>query len=65
MGRFEDDFGERIAEGLLNVDVRARHDVSYEVTQLQREQGRIDWKDRCSTNMEKMAKGEVTPIYQK
>lgn len=65
MGRFEDDFGERIAEGLLNVDVRARHDVSYEVTQLQREQGRIDWKDRCSANMEKMAKGEVTPIYQK
>lgn len=65
MGRFEDDFGGRIAESLLNVDVRARHDVSYEVTQLQREQGRIDWKDRCSANMEKMAKGEVTPIYQK
>lgn len=64
MGQFEDDFGGRIAEGLLNVDVRARHEVSHEVMQPQREQGRIDWKDRCSANMEKMAKGEVTPIYR-
>lgn len=62
--QFADDFGGRIAEKLMNVDVRAGHDFSREVTDYQREQGRIDWKVRCSENMKKMARHEVTPIYQ-
>ncbi|HIW75411.1 MULTISPECIES: hypothetical protein [Gordonibacter] len=62
--QFADDFGGEIAERLMNVDVRLPHEFSREVTQAQREQGRIDWKERNSANMEKMAKGEVTPIYQ-
>ena len=48
----------------MNVDVRAGHDFSREVADYQREQGRIDWKVRCSENMKKMARHEVTPIYQ-
>lgn len=61
---FENDFGGNIAHKLMNVDVRAKHEVTHEVTQLQREQGRIDWRDRNSANMKKIARGEVTPIYQ-
>ncbi|RDB58487.1 hypothetical protein C1878_16290 [Gordonibacter sp. 28C] len=62
--QFEDDFGGRIAEKLMHVDVRLPHEFSREVTQQQREQGRIDWKDRNSANMKKIAQGEVTPIYR-
>ena len=61
---FEDDFGGRIAEQLMHVDVRIVYVNSRDVTQLERDESRIDWKDRCSANMEKMAKHEVTPIYQ-
>ena len=62
--QFADDFGGRIAEKLMHVDVRAPREFSREVTEYQREQGRIDWRDRCGANMKKMAKREVTPIYQ-
>lgn len=62
--QFEDDFGGRIAEKLMHVDVRIAGANAREVTQLEREQSRIDWKDRNSANMEKIAKGEVTPIYR-
>ncbi len=62
--QFADDFGGQIAEKLMNVDVRAGHDYRREVTDYQREQGRIDWRNRCGANMAKMAKHEVTPIYQ-
>lgn len=62
--QFEDDFGGRIAEKLMHVDVRIAGVNNREVTQLEREQGRIDWKDRNSTNMKKIAEREVTPIYQ-
>lgn len=61
---FADDFGGRIAKKLMNVDVRLKHVVNHEVTQLQREQGRIDWRVRCGGNMKKISKHEVTPIYQ-
>lgn len=61
---FEDDFGGRIAEGLMNIDVHLSREFSHEVTQEQREQGRIDWKDRNSANMKKIAQGEVNRIYQ-
>lgn len=64
MSQFEDDFGGRIAEKLMNVDVHLKRDFSRTVSEDQREQGRIDWKDRCSANMKKIAKHEVTPIYQ-
>lgn len=62
--QFEDDFGGKIAEKLMHVDVRIPHEYSHNVTQLEREQSRIDWKDRCSTNMERMTKHEATPIYR-
>ena len=62
--QFEDDFGGRIAEKLMHVDVRIAGVNNREVTQLEREQGRIDWKDRNSANMKKIAEREVTPIYQ-
>ena len=45
--RFENDFGGRIAEKLMNVDVHLTRDFSRSVTGLEREQGRIEWKDRC------------------
>lgn len=61
---FEDDFGGEIAQRLMNVDVRLPREFSREVTQEQREQGRIDWRVRNGANMEKIAKREVTPIYQ-
>ncbi len=61
--QFEDDFGGRIAERLMHVDVRMAGVNSHEITQPEREQGHIDWKDQNSANMKKMARGEVTPIY--
>ena len=60
----DDSFGFELADRLMHVDVRKRHEINYKVEPWQREQGRIDWKDRCSLNMSKMARGEVTPIYQ-
>lgn len=60
---FDDDFGGRSAERQMHVDVRAPREFSHDVTDLQREQGRIDWKVRCGENMTKIAKHEVTPIY--
>lgn len=62
--QFADDFGGRIAEKLMNVDVRAPREFKREVSGQSREQGRIDWKVRCTANMKKMARHEVTPIYQ-
>ena len=62
--RFEDDFGGRIAEKLMNVDVHLTRDFGRSVTEFEREQGRIDWKDRCGANMKKIAEREVTPIYR-
>ncbi len=55
---------EDIVERLDHVDVRAPRDFSRTVTALEREQGRIDWRVRCSQNMEKMKNHEVTNIYQ-
>ncbi len=60
----DEEFGWDLAQRLMNVDVRAPREFSREVTQEQREQGRIDWRVRNSANMRKMAAGEVTPIYQ-
>lgn len=62
---FEDDFGGCIANRLMHVDVRAPRNYSREVTELEREQGRIDWRVRNQANMEKIKKHEVTPIYEK
>ncbi|MBX9033330.1 hypothetical protein [Gordonibacter massiliensis (ex Traore et al. 2017)] len=62
--QFENDFGGQVAEKLMHVDVRIAGVNKREVTQLEREQGRIDWKDRNSANMKKIAEREVTPIYQ-
>ncbi|MCI8468432.1 MAG: hypothetical protein HFJ75_02865 [Eggerthellaceae bacterium] len=56
---------EDIVERLDHVDVRAPRDFSRQVTALEREEGRIDWRVRCSENMEKMRHHEVTPIYQR
>lgn len=60
----DDNFGYEVAERLMHVDVHAGHDFSYDVPEYARENGRIDWRVRCSENMKKMARGEVTPIYQ-
>ena len=62
--QFENDFGGQVAEKLMHVDVRIAGVNKREVTQLEREQGRIDWKNRNSANMKKIAEREVTPIYQ-
>ena len=62
--QFENDFGGQVAEKLMHVDVRIAGVNKREVTQLEREQGRIDWKDRNSANMKKIGQREVTPIYQ-
>ncbi len=62
--QFADDFGGIVAEKLMNVDVRAPREYSRTVSEYEREQSRIDWRVRCSENMKKMAKHEVTPIYQ-
>lgn len=56
---------EDIVERLDHVDVRAPREYSRTVTQLEREQGRIDWRVRCSENMRKMKEHIVNPIYQK
>lgn len=56
---------EDIVERLDHVDVRAPREFSHTVTQGEREQGRIDWRARCSENMEKMKKHIVNDIYQK
>ena len=55
---------EDIVERLDHVDVRAPRKFSHTVTAAEREQGRIDWKDRCGANMKKIAEREVTPIYR-
>ncbi|MGN0077608.1 MAG: hypothetical protein ACI36V_02365 [Coriobacteriales bacterium] len=60
----DDSFGYEVAERLMHVDVRAPREFSREVPAWAREQGRIDWRVRCGENMKKMARGEVTPIYQ-
>ncbi len=62
--QFADDFGGQCAAHVMNVDVRAPREFSHEVTEYQREQGRIDWRVRCSANMKKMAKHEINQIYQ-
>ena len=54
-----------IVARLDNVDVRAPRELSREVTQLQREQGRIDWRVRNSENMEKMKTHTINDIYQR
>ncbi len=56
---------EDIVERLDNVDVRAPREFSHETTALEREQGRIDWRVRCSQNMEKMKRHEVNDIYER
>ncbi len=53
-----------IVERLDNVDVRAPREFSRTVTELEREQGRIDWRVRNSENMRKMKNHEVNNIYQ-
>ena len=49
---------------MLFRSVHLTRDFSRSVTELEREQGRIDWKDRCGANMKKIAEREVTPIYR-
>lgn len=61
---FADDFGGRIAEKLMNVDVRQPREFSRTVSAEQRGQMRTDWRVRNARNMQKIAKGEVTPIYR-
>lgn len=56
---------EDIVERLDHVDVRAPREFSHTVTKLEKEQGRIDWRVRCSDNMRKMKNHEVNDIYQK
>lgn len=56
---------EDIVERLDHVDVRAPRKFSHTVTAAEREQCRIDWRVRCSENMEKMKKHIVNDIYQK
>ena len=56
---------EDIVERLDHVDVRAPRQFSHEVTPLAREQGRIDWRVRCSDNMRKMKRHEVNDIYER
>ena len=55
---------EDIVERLDHVDVRAPRDFSREVSPLEREQGRIDWRGRCSASMEKMRGHEVNDLYE-
>ena len=55
---------EDIVERLDHVDVRAPRDFSHTVTKLEKEQGRIDWRVRCSENMQKMKNHEINDIYQ-
>lgn len=53
-----------IVERLDNIDVRAPREFSRTVAQWQKEQGRTDWRVRCSENMKKMKTNTVNPIYQ-
>ncbi len=59
----DEEFGWDLAQRLMNVDVRAPREFSREVTQEQREQGRIDWRVRNSENMKKMKTHTVNDIY--
>lgn len=56
--------GMDIVERLDNIDVRAPREFSRTVAQWQKEQGRTDWRVRCSENMKKMKTNTVNPIYQ-
>lgn len=56
---------EDIVERLDHVDVRAPREFSHTVTELEREQGRIDWRVRNSENMRKMKTHTINDIYQK
>lgn len=56
---------EDIVERLDHVDVRAPREFSHTVSGLEKEQGRIDWRVRCSENMEKMKTHVVNDIYGK
>lgn len=56
---------EDIVERLDHVDVRAPREFSHTASELEREQGRIDWRVRCSENMQKMKQHIVNNIYQK
>lgn len=54
-----------IVERLDHIDVRAPREFSHTVEGWQREQGRIDWRVRCSENMKKMKTHTINDIYQK
>lgn len=56
--------GMDIVERLDNIDVRAPREFSRTVAPWQKEQGRTDWRVRCSENMKKMKANVVNPIYQ-
>ncbi|MDO4290987.1 MAG: hypothetical protein Q4C41_07145 [Eggerthellaceae bacterium] len=53
-----------IVERLDNVDVRAPREFSRTVSEVAREQGRIDWRVRNSENMKKMKTHTINDIYQ-
>lgn len=55
---------EDIVERLDHVDVRAPRDFSHTVSKAEKEQARIDWRVRCSENMEKMKTHTINDIYQ-
>jgi hypothetical protein len=57
--------GMDVVERLANIDVRAPREFSHTVEPWQRKQGRIDWRVRCTENMEKMKRHEVNDIYIK
>lgn len=58
-GRWEEN-----RDRVMNVDVRAPREFSRVCTQLEREQGRIDWRVRCSENMQRMKKHEHIPVSE-
>ncbi len=58
-GRWEEN-----RDRVMNVDVRAPREFSHVCTQIEREQGRIDWRVRCSENMKHMKKHEFTPVSE-
>lgn len=58
-GRWEEN-----RDRIMNVDVRAPREFSHVCTRIEREQGRIDWRVRCSENMKRMKKHEFTPVSE-
>ena len=52
-------------ERVMNVDVRAPREFSHTCTELEREQGRISWSERCTKSMALMREGKFNQLYEK